>query len=86
MVHTQHKSSKHQNKLIAKLDEYFPGNAYTALSIILALIFALSLFMLGFFKTLLLTIFIFVAVCIGQYFDGNPRIIHAVQKFFAEKG
>ena len=47
---------------------------------VLGLVLALLIFWIGFFRTLLIVLLVVVGVAIGQWYDGDPKIINAVKK------
>lgn len=65
-------------KIIAEILENHRGKA---LGIVIGLVVGLFLINLGFFKTLLLAIFIYVGYAIGKRVDNNDDISEMVSRF-----
>lgn len=59
--------------------ETFPHSRYAVLGGIAGLVVALLLFWIGVLKTLVIVVLVVVGVAIGQYLDGDPRLIRIVQ-------
>lgn len=62
----------------------FPGHQNSVMGGICGLIVALLIFGIGFWRTLFIVICVAIGVAIGQFFDGNPRVVHAVRKVFSD--
>lgn len=62
----------------------FPGHQNSVLGGICGFIVALLIFGIGFWRTLFIVICVAIGVAIGQFFDGNPRVVHAVRKVFSD--
>lgn len=62
----------------------FPGHENAALGGLCGLVVAILVFAIGFWQTLFVTICVLVGVAIGQYADGNPKVVRAVSKLFQD--
>lgn len=68
----------------AWLNKVFPGNVHAVLGGLCGLLVAVLFFVLGFWKTLFVCFLVLLGVALGQYLDGDPRIIRAIRKFITE--
>ena len=57
----------------------FPGHEHAFYGAIVALIVALLVFAIGFWRMLLIALIVLVGVAVGQVFDGDPKIINALR-------
>lgn len=62
----------------------FPGREYTVLGGLCGLIGAILIFVVGFWPMLFVAILIAVGVALGQYLDGDPKIINQLRRLFSE--
>ena len=62
----------------------FPGRQHSVMGGICGLVVALLIFGIGFWRTLFIVICVAIGVAIGQFFDGNPRVVRAVRKVFSD--
>ena len=62
----------------------FPGHTHAVLGGIAGLLAAVLIFVWGFWQTLFVALLVFVGVALGQYLDGDPKIINFLRAFFAE--
>ena len=67
------------DRLSAWFAETFPHSRYAVLGGLAGLVVALLLFWIGVLKTLVIVVLVVVGVAIGQYLDGDPRLIRIVQ-------
>lgn len=67
------------DRLSAWFAETFPHGRYAVLGGLAGLVVALLLFWIGVLKTLVIVVLVVVGVAIGQYLDGDPRLIRIVQ-------
>lgn len=69
---------------IAWFKKTFPTKPYTVLGALAGLILALLIFSIGFLKAIFVAICIAIGVAVGQYFDGNPKLITFVKRIFSD--
>lgn len=67
------------DRLSAWFAETFPRSRCAVLGGLAGLVVALLLFWIGVLKTLVIVVLVVVGVAIGQYLDGDPRLIRIVQ-------
>ena len=48
------------------------------------LVAALLIFVIGFWQTLFVSLLVFVGVALGQYLDGDPKIVNLIRQFLSE--
>lgn len=72
-------------KVVSMFDGVAPGHSNTIIFGIIGVIAALLLFSVGFWRMIVLVLFILVGVAIGESLDGDPRIINMVKGFFNSK-
>lgn len=63
----------------------FPGHENAFWGGVCGLIIAICLFVIGFWRTLLIALFVILGIAIGQWFDGDPKIFRAIKNFFSRK-
>lgn len=63
---------------------YVKGREHACIGAVVGLLVALLIFSIGFFRTLLIGFCIALGIAIGQYVDGNPKILSLVQKLFKD--
>ena len=54
------------------------------LSVCCGILFAILIFTIGFWRTLLLVLLVLIGVAIGQQADGDPKILRALGKIFRD--
>lgn len=59
----------------------FPGHENAVMFGLAGFVIAVLLFAIGFWRTLLITLFVVAGVAIGQMLDGNPKILRAIQRW-----
>lgn len=62
----------------------FPGHEHAFLGGLCGLLVAVLVFVLGFWETLFVSLLVVVGVALGQYVDGDPKIIRALRRLLAE--
>lgn len=62
----------------------FPGHENAAFGGICGLVVAVLVFVIGFWQTLFITLCVLVGVAVGQYADGNPKVVRFVSKLFQD--
>ena len=67
------------------LKHNFPGHEYAVSFGFLGLITAILLFLVGFWRTLLVVILVTLGVAIGQKFDGDPKIFTFFHNLFRSR-
>lgn len=60
--------------------QVFPGHEHAVIGGISGLLVAVLFFLLGFWRTVLVCLLVFCGVAIGQYLDGDPRIVNLVRR------
>lgn len=60
----------------------FPGHENAFIGGACGLLAILLIYTIGLGKTLLIALFLVAGIAIGQIFDGDPKIIHAIQHLF----
>ena len=63
------------------LSAAFPGHKNAVMLGLAGFVLAVLFFAIGFWRTLLITLFVVVGVAIGQVLDGDPKILRAVQRW-----
>ena len=66
------------------LSRTFPGSEHAALGGLAGLLVALAVFLVGFWETLFVVLLMVVGVALGQYLDGDPKIVNFIRRFLAE--
>lgn len=69
------------DKISRWISETFPGHENAVMLGLAGFVVAVLLFAIGFWRTLLITLFVVVGVAIGQVLDGDPKILRAVQRW-----
>lgn len=62
------------------LDQTFPHSRNAVLGGLCGLAVAILLFTIGIFKTLVIAILVVAGVALGQFADGDPKLVHIVEK------
>lgn len=62
------------------LDETFPHSRNAVLGGLCGLLLAILLFSIGLIKTLVIAILVLAGVALGQYADGDPKLVRIVEK------
>lgn len=62
------------------LDETFPHSKNAVLGGLCGLAVAILLFTIGIFKTLVIAILVVAGVALGQFADGDPKLVRIVEK------
>ena len=65
---------------LAWVERHFPGRVNAVLGGMVGLVLALMVFAIGFWKTLFVALFVLVGVALGQYLDGDPKIIDFLRR------
>ncbi len=68
----------------AWLHDAVPGHECAAIGGILGLVVAILVFTIGFWRAFFVALCVVIGVMIGQYVDGNPRIVRVVRKLFSD--
>lgn len=63
----------------------FPGHENSVIFGLIGLVAAILLFVVGVWRTLIITLFVVTGVAIGQVVDGDPKILRALQRLFSER-
>ena len=77
--------NKAHKSVLEMFEELFPGHANAALFGFIGFIVSLLIFIIGFWKTLLIVLLITVGISIGQILDGDPKIINICKELFLNK-
>lgn len=67
------------------IEGVFPGKSNTVLFGVIGLIAALLLLSVGFWRMLIISIFVFIGVAVGQTLDGNPKLLNWIKDLFSDK-
>lgn len=70
--------------LMSWFRESFPNKPYTVLGAAIGLIVALLIFAIGLIKTLFVVICVALGVAVGQYLDGNPKLITFIKHIISD--
>ena len=71
--------------VLEMFEELFPGHPNAGLCGFIGFIVSLLIFIIGFWKTLLIVLLITVGISIGQILDGDPKIINICKELFLNK-
>lgn len=63
----------------------FPNSKNAVIGGLAGLVVALLLFSIGLFKTLVIAVLVLVGVAAGQYLDGDPKLVKAVQNLMKKR-
>ena len=63
----------------------FPGHKKAFIGGILGLIVGLLILWLGIWRTLVVALFILIGVAVGQYFEGDPKILAALRDWLSNR-
>ncbi len=66
-------------------DQTFPTSKNAVIGGVVGLVVALLLFSIGLFKTLVIAVLVLVGVAAGQYLDGDPKLVKAVQNLMKKR-
>lgn len=78
---TQAKSVRGVAKSFSK---FAPGHENAVLGGIVGLVVAILMFAIGFWHTLFVSVMVAAGVALGQYLDGDPRIVNLIRRIIAE--
>lgn len=73
------------DKNAREFGQFYKRNTAAVCLGVVGFIIALSIFSIGFFKTLLFCILILAGIIIGQYIDGKPKIIMFFMRLFNKR-
>lgn len=76
---TAHKMGQHARKWFQTM---FAGHTNACLGGLVGFLIAILVFAIGILKTLFVVLCVFVGIGIGQYLDGDPKIVALVSKLF----
>lgn len=62
----------------------FPGKEKVVLGGLAGALIAILIFIVGIWRALLIALFVVIGVAVGQYLDGDPKILRAVHKFITD--
>ena len=62
------------------LNQTFPNSKHAVLGGACGLLVAILLFSIGLFKTLVIAILVVAGVALGQFADGDPKLVRIVEK------
>ena len=68
-------------KISSWLATTFPGRENSVMLGLMGFVVAVVLFAIGFWRTLVITLFVVAGVAIGQVLDGDPKILRAIQRW-----
>lgn len=66
-------------------DQTFPHSKNAVIGGLAGLVVALLLFSIGLLKTLVIAILVLVGVAAGQYLDGDPKLVKAIQNLMKKR-
>ncbi len=66
-------------------EQTFPHSKNAVIGGLCGLLAALLLFSIGLFKTLVIAVLVLVGVAAGQYLDGDPKLVKAVQNLMKKR-
>lgn len=66
------------------LSRTFPGHEHAVLGGVCGLLAAMLVFLVGFWRTLFVSLVVLVGVTLGQVLDGDPKIINFIRRVLAE--
>lgn len=67
------------------LDSTFPSSKNAVLGGVAGLIVALLFFAIGFWRTIFICLLVLVGVALGQYADGDPKLVRAITKLIKKR-
>ena len=67
------------------LQSTFPGHEKAFIGGLLGLVFALLFLSLGIGRALVVAFFVLVGVAVGQYLEGDPKILTAIRNWLANR-
>ena len=62
----------------------FPGNEHAVLGGLAGFVVALLVFVVGFWRALFVAALVLAGVALGQYLDGDPKIVNLIKSLFTE--
>jgi len=68
---------------LAWLSRTFPGHEHAVFGGLVGLLVAVSVFVFGFWRTLFVAALVVVGVAVGQYLDGDARIVRVLRRIIA---
>ncbi len=68
----------------AWLRRTFPGHEHAFVGGACGLLLAFLVFTLGFLRTLFVVLLMAIGVAVGQYLDGDPRLVQAIKRLFGD--
>lgn len=71
------------NPVTAWVNRTFPGHAGAFWGGVCGLLAAVCLFVLGIFKTVVIAALVLVGVAVGQFADGDPKLVNLVRRLFS---
>lgn len=77
---TQQGTQGYLQRFDAWLNATFPNNRGAVLGGVVGLIIALLFFAIGFWHTLFIAVLVLIGVAVGQYVDGDPKLVRAISK------
>lgn len=63
-----------------------PGHEHALIGGVCGLVIALLIYVVGFWRTLFVCLLVFVGAAIGQYLDGDPKILSFIRRVIAAGG
>ena len=73
---------KKDHSLTGWVSRTFPGHEHAFWGAVVALIIALLIFAIGFWKVFLIVCLVVIGIAFGQVLDGDPKIIRAIRALF----
>ncbi len=70
---------------VAQVQRLVQGHEHAVLGGIAGLVIALLMFLVGFWQTLFICLLVFVGIALGQYLDGDPKIINWIRRLLARE-
>lgn len=66
------------------LSQTFPGHEHAILGGLCGVLAAVLIFVVGFWQTLFVALLAVVGVALGQYLDGDPKLVNLVRRLISE--
>lgn len=71
-----------QDNATGQLEHVFPGHGTEAFWACVGFVCALLILWIGFWRTLVIVLFVVAGIAFGQYLEGDPKILNAIKSWF----
>lgn len=78
------KAAKVAASVVSWPSRFFPGHEHAAWGGLCGIVIAILVFVVGFWKTLFVTVMACVGITLGQCLDGDPKIINFIRRMIDE--